>query len=322
MSQATRLMPYLLAALLLVPATAMAQTPKKSSKVAETPSKKAKPKTAKKAKKVKTVKRTRKPRVLPNTITRPFDASLVKDRIQFATDGKGHYLAYLPLALQKKAPKGYPNSSGLFYSPDGTNFYRNHSNRSARGKLRWSLNFYDGRHPENGALHRTSVVVTEDDGATMEVRCDKLRQPYKRLAGAALAEIQKKATFYGQFWNRKFVALARDDRGNYYYVDNARYPAKSSDFRVYRGMRGMMKIQPLKGVADDSAGHVFSTKSGSLRLVVGRQHANTGGVGAEWVRRKKRTPLTSLGQWANSILVFKELGPYIGQRLGTPCDDI
>jgi hypothetical protein len=70
-------------------------------------------------------------------------------------------------------------------------------------------------------------------------------------------------------------------------------------------------------VASDSAGDVFSTKSGDLRLV--RNNEDTKQK-MTWVKGERRTELVFLDTEVNSVVIFKDLGLY--GFLGTLCDDI
>jgi hypothetical protein len=86
---------------------------------------------------------------------------------------------------------------------------------------------------------------------------------------------------------------------------------------VYVGKKGAMKQMPLTDVASDSAGEVFSTRSGDLRLV--RQTDGTKDS-MTWVKGGKRLELVGLDTEVNSAVIFRDLGIYA--FLGTLCDDV
>lgn len=111
-------------------------------------------------------------------------------------------------------------------------------------------------------------------------------------------------------------ALLRDDRGTYYYVDRGRAEGQEKNFRLYVGLKGAMVLQKMTNVVSDSAGEIFSTKSGDLRLLIDREKSS------EWIQKKKRTPLRFLDVQENLHLIYAELSVYSGQRLGNPCDDL
>jgi hypothetical protein len=75
-----------------------------------------------------------------------------------------------------------------------------------------------------------------------------------------------------------------------------------------------MKQLPLSDVAIDSAGEVFATKSGDLRLVAGSSPTAT------WVKGGKKVQLTAIDAQRDEAIIFKDLGVY--SFLGTICDDL
>jgi hypothetical protein len=106
--------------------------------------------------------------------------------------------------------------------------------------------------------------------------------------------------------------LARDRRGTYYYVD--RGPEKDSrDYRLYKGPTGRLKPLKMTNVVADSEGDVFSTRSGSLRLVLEQPHSF-------WIKGRKRRKLINVPIGENLQLIYNELGIYLGQPFNTPCD--
>jgi hypothetical protein len=115
--------------------------------------------------------------------------------------------------------------------------------------------------------------------------------------------------------------LLRDDTGTYYLVDRLRTkdPTDRRDFRVFVGPRGNMKQMPLKDIVDDSEGLILATKNGNLRLIAG-----SGRQENKWVKGEKSTALIEidLDRFDTARLIYTDLGPYTGQRLGTPCDDL
>ena len=86
-----------------------------------------------------------------------------------------------------------------------------------------------------------------------------------------------------------------------------------TDFRVYIGRRGKLRMQAMVDVISDSEGEVFATKRGKLRLVVGKGEAL-------WIRGRRQTRLTQVSVKENLPMIYQELGPYWGKPLYTPCD--
>jgi hypothetical protein len=132
------------------------------------------------------------------------------------------------------------------------------------------------------------------------------------------------AAFRPRLWNRTPHLLARDDDGVYYYVDrdlDERDQGQSihekryqRGHRVFAGKKGQMKELPMTNVVADSAGEIYQTKRGDLRIVTSTDKTAT------WVRGKKKTPLTLLEPRDNRYLVYRELGVY--GFLGTACEDL
>ncbi len=122
----------------------------------------------------------------------------------------------------------------------------------------------------------------------------------------------KGAKFYPPLWQRQSRTLARDDDANYYFVDQLSEDAGGNGYRVFAGPKGAMKELPLVNLADDSAGAIFATKGGDLKLIKGKDDA-------VWIKGDKRIPLTVLDPSDNRYLIYRELGIY--GSLGTVCDD-
>jgi len=80
-----------------------------------------------------------------------------------------------------------------------------------------------------------------------------------------------------------------------------------------------MKQLPLKDVVDDAQGMILSTKTGNLRLIT----TTDGKLDGKWIQGNKTTTLLEvpLDNYNTGRMVYMDLGPYMGLRLGTPCDD-
>jgi hypothetical protein len=136
------------------------------------------------------------------------------------------------------------------------------------------------------------------------------------LSGEKARAVLDKSAFVTSAIVRVPHLLARDDSGVYYYVDRIAKSYGGKGYRVWVGKKGAMKQLPLTDVASDSAGDVFSTKSGDLRLVRNSENSKET---MTWVRGEKRTELVFLDTDINSVVIFKDLGIYT--FLGTPCDN-
>ena len=136
------------------------------------------------------------------------------------------------------------------------------------------------------------------------VTADKAKLLLDKLSLASTALIR---------WPHLF---ARDDAGVYYYVDMIRKQYGGNGYRVFVGKKGAMKQVPLEDIASDTAGEVFATKTGDLRLV---RVTNGETTGALWVRGEKKTSLMVLDLTMSSPVIYKDLGIYT--FIGSLCDD-
>jgi hypothetical protein len=149
---------------------------------------------------------------------------------------------------------------------------------------------------------------------SLEVQCSSRngKRNTVQLKADEAKMMLKDAKFYPPLWQRQSRTLARDDDANYYFVDQLRDDAGGNGYRVFAGPKGAMKELPLVNLADDSAGAIFATKGGDLKLIKGKDDA-------VWIKGDKRTALTVLDPSDNRYLIYRELGIY--GTLGTVCDD-
>ncbi len=228
------------------------------------------------------------------------DVSAFKAKLKLLTDGRGHYVAIVPFGGVDQ---------GFFYG-DGKAFYQQRvSSAGSSGTESFDRLFWEPR-------------VKERSDASFEFRdnrytlvCGERKTEFKPIADAEQAAMLDAARYYKPRWKRRAYALARDDRGEYYYVDRQREPEDSKEFRLFAGPKGAMKQLKLTRVASDSGGDVFSTRPGALSLVPSKSTAS-------WIVGKKKDELMFLPVEDNAQLIYGELGVYKGERLGTPCDDL
>jgi hypothetical protein len=229
------------------------------------------------------------------------DISEVKDKLQVFTDGKQHFIVVEPWD---------PNYKHLYYG-DGKRFYSQRSPSGGReGHEAWDRTFWEPRVP---ALWQGGVGMRK--GENPQVQCGKRKTELKPVEGEERTKLLDEAKFYQPLWKYRAYALARDDKGVYYYVDRPREPENSKAFRLFAGPRGNLKPLKMTNVVSDSQGDIFSTKKGELRLILDKKQS-------KWVAGKKETELVSLPIQDNHIMIYTDLGVYAGQRLGTPCDDM
>ncbi|MGV3621840.1 MAG: hypothetical protein ACO1OB_13535 [Archangium sp.] len=241
----------------------------------------------------------------------PVDAAPFKDKLVLLTDGKGHYVAFDPAT---------PYEATTTFYGDGKTFARIPVHSGGRnGSESWSIAFWDPRvrHGGNGP----GMVEMKDSGKKHLVSCSKKETELSVVPKEESKKLLATATFTDTTWTRQPEKLLRDDTGVYYLVDRfrSREPSDRRDFRVFVGHKGAMKQMPLKEIVDDTQGMVLATKTGDLRLVTKGDKFE-----GKWIVGKKETVLAevNLDNFDTIRMVYVDLGPYSGLRLGTPCDDL
>lgn len=138
--------------------------------------------------------------------------------------------------------------------------------------------------------------------------------PLTKMPDADAKKVLDSASYRRPLWKRQAQALARDDSGNYYYVDRMRDEHGGKGHRIFAGPKGGLKELPMTNVVSDSVGEIYATKKGELRFVTDPNKAT-------WIKAGVKTELTIIPIEANISLIYSDLGVYDGS-LGTPCDDI
>jgi hypothetical protein len=203
----------------------------------------------------------------------------------------------------------------VFYGPSSKTLYEQYivssfSNGDGGWEYgTWAPRVADGPHLAGVERSKDNIFKKtcrgKDDAVLTELSGDKVRA------------VLDKSAFLTSAIVRVPHLLARDDSGVYYYVDRFAKIYGGKGYRVWVGKKGAMKQLPLTDVASDSAGDVFSTKTGDLRLV---RNSENNKETMTWVRGEKRTELVFLDTDVNSAVIFKDLGVYT--FLGTPCDNV
>jgi hypothetical protein len=202
----------------------------------------------------------------------------------------------------------------VFYGPNSKAVYEQVIvGSSSDGEGRWEFNTWAPRKPGNGL----GTLEHKKDGSFHKSCGDKDDTGLTELTGEKAHAVLDKTPFLSMGIVRVPHLLARDDSGVYYYVDRIAKVYGGKGYRVFVGRKGALKQLPLVDVASDSAGEVFSTKSGDLRLVRNNQDDKEK---MTWVKGGRRTDLVFLDTEVNSVVIFKDLGLY--GFLGTLCDDV
>ena len=232
------------------------------------------------------------------------DVSEYKEKLKVLTDGKGHYLSLMPFTISDGPDTGY-----LFYGDGKTFFAQRRYSGGRNGDESFDNTFWE---PRVASGYQASFGFHDKKWT---VQCGERITELKPLDKAEAQKLLGSAQFMMPRWKRKAYSLARDNSGVYYFVDRAREPEDSKDFRVFRGPKGAVKLQKMVNVVSDTEGDIFITKAGKLRLVLDK-HETT------WLEGGKSVKLTPLDVADNHVLIYSELGVYAGEKLGTPCDDL
>jgi hypothetical protein len=236
----------------------------------------------------------------------PVDIKDIRDKVMvFQDKSGGTYVVY--------EQSDGAVSSRVWYGTGKTLYEQIVIGRSRNGDA-WSVNTWAPRLSEI----RPAAVMRNTDG-TFTKWCDgKDDFALTQITGDKAKTVVDKYSFVSPALVRRPHMFARDDAGIYYYVDRLDNAHGGKGFRVFVGKKGAMKQMSLTDVASDSAGQVFSTKTGDLRLVKtsdGETKPST-----KWVRGEKKTDLIPLDVDVNSPVIFKDLGIY--KFTGTLCDNI
>jgi hypothetical protein len=245
----------------------------------------------------------------------PLELGAMRDALLWLADGRGHYVA-----LDPENPYG----EHLFYG-DGKTLVRLRAFGGGKdGAQSWGVSLWDPR-VRGGSTSYANLSMAES-GKRYAIECGKKKAALTPVAPDEARKLAAAARFLPPSWTRQPARLLRDDEGTYFFVDHLRLEGDVEDrrdFRIFVGPRGNMKQLPLRDVVDDAKGMIFATRDGALRLVAASAPDRDGLVG-KWVKGKTETRLTEVPMDSGDTvrLIYMDLGPYTGQRLGTPCDDL
>jgi hypothetical protein len=241
------------------------------------------------------------------------------DKTAVCTDGKAHYVIVAP----------HPKQLVQLYYGDGKTMVH-------VPLPPWVLSgdsFFEPRfwaktkNPRFRGLDMRLFATVDYDATkkTCAVSCGERTTELTIVDGDARRDLLSAASYRPSPQTREPHRLARDMTGRYFYVDRGNTPETEKSFRLFVGPKGRMKLQKMTNVVADSEGEIFTTKSGSLRYVTDRK------LPPVWIEHGKKLTLTVVpiegtddaGEPVNNYqLIYNELGVYLGQKLGTPCDDL
>ena len=236
----------------------------------------------------------------------PVDIKTLRDKLLVFQDKAGGTYVVYPTPASGEDAK-------VFYGTGKQLYEQINTGRSRNGDA-WSLATWAPRIAET----RPASIMRKDDGTFLRWCDGKDDAVLTEITGDKAKAILDKYAFLSPALVRRPHLLARDDSGVYYYVDRLDKAHGGKGYRVFVGKKGGMKQLALTDVASDSAGQVFSTKTGDLRLVNTTENQAT--PQTKWVKGEKKTDLIKLDTDVNSPLIFKDLGIY--KFTGTLCDNI
>ena len=235
---------------------------------------------------------------------KPIDITPQLDNLDVFRDDAGQVI------VSPKAQSIKDDAANWLFFGDGKTMYQQRivASSNTGGTYQWSL-----WAPRAQGLLQAQVTI---DANGADVRCKSGKDGHARLAALPADQAKallKKATFLPPLWDRTARFLARDEDGIYYYVDELRPEYGGKGYRVFVGKKGAMKELAMTNVASDSAGEVYATKTGELKIVTGIDGK------AFWKKGSRKTELVTLPPIKNLYLIYRELGIY--GKLGALCDD-
>lgn len=235
---------------------------------------------------------------------RPIDIKPAIDKLDVYKDDVGNVLVTpKPLAMKDDLDKW------VFYGDGKTRYQQRIIGTGVAGdKLDWAI-----WSPRVRGLQMAQV---SNDTQGAEVRCRTGENGSQKLVPVPAEKakaILTRAKFLPPLWERQAHFLARDDDGVYFYVDVLREEYGGKGHRVFIGKKGALKQQTMTNIVSDSAGEIYATKTGELKIISG-----TDGK-AYWKKGGKKTDLVQLEPAQNRYVIYRELGIY--GTLGVVCDD-
>ena len=238
----------------------------------------------------------------PSRPARPGTADVVlksevdRSKLIVLTDGSGHYVSVQPFA----------GLDGWLFAGDGKSLYLQRVfGGGSKGNTEFEVAFWEprARIPGEASLEFRDGKYT--------LTCGKNKITLKKLSPRETKKLLGGAKLYDVRWRRYAYALARDDEGNYFYVDHAREPEDNTDFNVFVGHQGHLSGETADVLAHDDSGDIFRIGTGKLKVTRSE---------AEWITSAGKTKLTFLPVEDHARFVYSQLGAYADQPLGTPCD--
>ena len=239
----------------------------------------------------------------PGEKPKPIDAKKVADKLEVYRDDAGMY--YVSPKLGAFADD---KEQWVFFGDGKAMYQQRIVGYGSDGKgIDWSV-----WSPRVKGMQQAGLNL---QAAKPYAQCtQKDKKPLTQLTVDEAKAFFARATFLPPLWQRQAHFLARDDDGTYFFVDRYQDDYGGKGFRVFSGQKGAMKELAMTNVVSDSAGEIYATKSGDLKIVTEGEAGK-----AYWKKGATKNELIVLDLFANRYLIYRELGIY-GQ-LGIVCDD-
>ncbi|HWU88079.1 MAG TPA: hypothetical protein VN253_12420 [Kofleriaceae bacterium] len=239
----------------------------------------------------------------PGEKPKPIDAKKVADKLDVYRDDAGMYYV-------SPKPNAFDDNAGdwVFFGDGKTMYQQRIVGFGSSGKgYDWTV-----WSPRVKGLQQASLTLQADKPYAQCTQKDK--KPLAQLTVDEAKALFQRATFLPPLWQRQAHFLARDDDGTYFFVDRYQDDYGGKGYRVFSGQKGAMKELAMTNVVSDSAGEIYATKSGDLKIVTEGDSGK-----AYWKKGQTKNELIVLELFPNRYLIYRELGIY-GQ-LGVVCDD-
>jgi hypothetical protein len=232
------------------------------------------------------------------------DLASVADKLDAYRDDLGNYYVF----PKDGAFERNDAEQWVFYG-DGKTLYRQRVLGGNAKDHRWTL--WAPR-----AIGMMGGYLDLGDKPTLSCRQHDKGAAYalKPLGAEELRTLLKNAKALPALHQRSAHLLARDDDGTYYYVDELRSEYGGNGYRVFAGQKGAMKELPVTNIVRDSAGEIFGTKQGLIKVTAAKEPA------VFWIKSGKKTELTDVDIVKDHYLIYRELGIY--GSLGSICEDL
>jgi hypothetical protein len=203
------------------------------------------------------------------------------------------------------------STDSMVFFGDGKSFYKQRViGYGSSARPEWQADWTLWSPRVKGRIHATLTLTHKE----LFVHCrEREKRPLTQVSEDQTRKMLEKGQFFENFWQRESRMLARDDNGVYFFVDRLTDEAGGGGYRVFVGKKGAMKEQAMTNIVSDSAGDIYSTKTGELKFI-------TENGKAFWKKGGKKSELVVLEPFANRYLIYRELGIY-GQ-LGVVCEDL